>query len=438
MKNKLINILNDKHFGEILRGTALVFIIRILASIITFLLTLIIVKQLGAEKSGAYFFIISFLMFLGAFSSFGLFNAVLKEVSINKENSQYTSNIMTKAIILIFIGSVMSSVMVYIYNYLSVQFNFVNPIINEYIFYIVLSLFPFTLTFLFSNYFQATKNLIISMIMLNFGYQSIMLLILTVYSISSTEELLRIFDISILIIVIIGFVIYFFRHKNSIKHTTDKTFQSLLFLSTPMMIAHIVSQLNNFSGQLLLSIYATPTDISLFAVSMRIAILMSFLIMAVNRIVAPKFAVLYKDGDIKKLEEVVLFSNKLLLFFSLPILIIIIVFGHEILNLFGSEFKNAYNVLVIVTSGQFIASLSGTVVFLLQMTGSEKVIRNNILISTLISLSFGLIIVPIYGVIGAAIMTFLSLVTVNLLSCYKAYKILGINPLKFFNIKGSI
>ena len=27
--------------------------------------------------------------------------------------------------------------------------------------------------------------------------------------------------------------------------------------------------------------------------------------MAVNRIVAPKFAVLYKNGDIKKLEEVI-------------------------------------------------------------------------------------------------------------------------------------
>lgn len=435
---KIKNILDDEHFGEILKGTSIVFILRIVSSIIAFFLTFIIVKQLGAEKSGYYFFIISFLMFLSSFASFGLFNAMLKEVSIHKNNNNYISNLMTRAIIIIAIGTFSTGLIIYIYNLISIKYGFVNDIINNYIYIIIFSLFPFTFLFLFSNYFQAVKKLILSMIMLNLGYQFIMLSCLTIYQITTTEDLLFIFDIAIILILILGFYILYFKHKSKILLTTDKTFFSLLSLSVPMMIAQIVSQINNFSGQLLLSIYTTPTEISLFSVSMRIAILMTFLIMAVNRVVAPKFAILYKESNLSKLEEVVMFSNRLLLFFSLPILIIIIIFGKEILGIFGPEFESAYYVLLIITVGQFIASISGTVVFLLQMTGSEKVIRNNIIISTSMSILVGIIIVPLYGILGAAIMTLISLSTVNLLSSYKAYKILGINPLKLFKIKGNI
>jgi O-antigen/teichoic acid export membrane protein len=422
--------MSNKHYSDILKGSAIVFCLRILAAGVALLLTKEITQQLGAEESGKYFFIISFITFLASFASLGLVNAALKEVALNLKNNDFLKNYITKSMSLIVLGVFVSGLTLGFYNEVSLFLGAEHQIISKYFIQIILGLFPFVLLLFFSSYFQASGKLIRAMLLLNFLYQLILLGFLTLRPVSSVDELLSYFLMStygILTVVIIAFL-----SQKTFAFNNSKTFRSILLLSTPMMVGHIVSQINNFSGQLLLSIFSTTTDISLIAVSTRIAILMSFLIIAVNKVVAPKFAILYGEKKMEELKKVVIFSNRLLLGFSFPILILIILFGKRILNVFGEEFEDAYYVLVIISIGQFFASISGTVVFLLQMTGHEKVVRNNIVISTLLTLALGLFFVPIYGLIGAATMTFVSLVSVNLLASYKAYQILKINPYKFF------
>lgn len=143
---------------------------------------------------------------------------------------------------------------------------------------------------------------------------------------------------------------------------------------------------------------------------------------------------MYHEGKIAELKKVVIFSNRLLAIVSFPMLIIIIIFGKQILNLFGDGFEDGYSALIVIAIGQFFASISGTVIFLLQMTGSEKIIRTNIIIATFSSIFLGLVLVPFYGLIGAAISTSFGLIFVNILACIKTYKILGINPLQLLKV----
>lgn len=434
MQNKLKTLLKHEHYGEILKSSSIVLIIRIVAAVVTLLLTVLITNQLGAKESGSYFFILSFLTFLSSFASFGLFNALLKEIAIHSKQLISKSAIMTKSVVLVFCGTIITGILFFIFNQISIYLGYEHAIINTYYFNIIFILFPFILTFLFSNYYQATKNIVISMFMLNFGYQLLMLIILYIHKIKTTEELLLIFDISVVSVVLMGLIIYIVK-GGRFTLQGDKTFKALLALSTPMMVAHIVSQINSFSGIMLLSIFADEVAISYYAVSLRIALLMSFLIIAVNKIVAPKFAILYHERKIAELKKVVIFSNRLLAIVSFPMLVIIIIFGKQILNLFGDGFEDGYSALIFIAIGQFFASVSGTVIFLLQMTGSEKVIRTNIIIATFSSIFLGLVLVPLYGLLGAAIATSFGLILVNLLACIQAYKILGINPLQLFEVQ---
>ncbi len=433
MYTKIKNLFNNEHYLDIVKSGGIVLVIRILAALIALALTATITNQFGAQQAGNYFFIIAFLSFLASFASFGLFNALLKEVSIYGESLINRSSIMIKSIIIVCVGTIITSFLLYIFNEFSSYLGYEHVIINTYLTSIIYILFPFTLTFLLSNYFQATKNMIISMFMLNFGYQLFMIIILFLYHIQTIQELLFVFDISIIMVALIGIYSYF-RYGGQCTIGGDKTFKSLLILSMPMMTAHIVSQINSFSGLMFLSIFSDETSLGYYGVALRIALIMSFLIMSVNKVVAPKFATLYHDGKIFELKKVVIFSNRLLLLTSLPILLIIIIFGKEILHLFGDGFENAYSALVIIAVGQFFASVSGTVVFLLQMTGSEKIIRNNIIIATLFNMVLGFILVPYLGLIGASIATSTGLISVNVLASFKANRILGINPLLIFKV----
>lgn len=88
-------IISNDNYTDILKGAGIAFALKVLGALIS--LTLLIARTLGVEQSGYYFFIISTLLFLSAISSFGLFNAVLKEASIN-------SDLMSRAITVIVLG----------------------------------------------------------------------------------------------------------------------------------------------------------------------------------------------------------------------------------------------------------------------------------------------------------------------------------------------
>lgn len=424
--------MSNNNYVDILKGAGVAFFLKVIAAFVSFILTLLIARTLGVKESGYYFFIISTLLFLSAISSFGLFNAVLKEASINSGNNKHLITLMTKSIVVVVVGCLLVAFLLIVYDQFRDLHGVSHYIIDRYSIFIVLALLPFTLTFIFSSYFQAGRRIFLSMLMLNLGYQSLMIVGITVFSISSLNDLLIALIVSLIVVVLFALTIYFILDGSRLRFSGGVSFSALIGLSLPMMVSHVVSQINVFSGQFFLSIYTTPEDISLFSVSLRIATLMSFLVVAVNRISAPKFATLYKNNEIDELRNVVCFSNRILFLFCIPILLLVVLFGRSILGYFGDDFVNAYYVLLILTFGQFISSITGTVVFLLQMTGLQRELRNNVIIATIMSVSLGAFLVPIYGLIGAGIMTFISLSVTNLFSCYRAYKILGVNPLKIF------
>jgi O-antigen/teichoic acid export membrane protein len=432
LNRRLQKILSHRHFGEILKGGSTILVYRIVAAFITLLLTIEITRRLGAGQSGYYFFIISFLMLLTSFSSFGLYNATIKEVAINVENKAMVSNIMTRSLLLVLLGCAITISAIYAYDYIGVIYGFSHSIINQYFHIVLMSLLPFSLIFLFSSYFQAYKNLFLSIFNMNLGYQLFMLSAFFLFDIETLDEVFTIFYSSLYFVIFVSFAWYLMKHKNSVLIGPNINFSYMLILSTPMMISHIVSQLNNFSGIFLLSIYSTPDDVSLFSVAMRISIVISLVFFALMRISTPKFAVLYKQEKYKELEDVAIFTNKILLIVSIFITCGIIVFGKDLLSLFGTEFIAAYPILIIVTIGQLIVAISGISVFILQMTGFQKVIRNYAIVATSVSIFMGVIIVPIWGIMGAAITTLISLSIVNLSASFKVYRLLSINLMRFF------
>lgn len=425
-------IISNEHYSDIIKGAGAAFLIKVLASFVSFLLTLKIARALGAEESGYYFFVISTLLFLSSLSSFGLFNAVLKEASLNLNKKRYLSSLLNTSILVVAFGCTLIYLIWFVYDEFKVVHGLEHYIIDQYSLVILLAVFPFTLTFIFSSYFQARRAIFLSMLMLNLSYQTLMLLMVHFFSLSTLPEIFNILIWSLAATVLIAILICIISYRHSFKLGSGVTVSGLLSLSLPMMVAHVVSQINLFSGQFFLSIYTSASDISLFSVSLRIATLMTFLVFAINRISAPKFAVLYKEGKLEELRKVVIFSNRILFVCAIPVLLFVIYFGRTILSYFGDEFIDAYYILIILIFGQFISSVTGTVIFLLQMTGLHKELRNNVIFSAMFSIILGAILIPKYGLIGAAIMTFFSLSLTNLFSCYKAYKVLGINPLKIF------
>lgn len=75
---------------------------------------------------------------------------------------------------------------------------------------------------------------------------------------------------------------------------------------------------------------------------------------------------------------------------------------------------------------------TGTVSYLLMMTGNEKSHMKNIMISSALALIIGAVAITYIGIYGALIMVCFALITTNMTSWYIVKKKLGINTLQIF------
>jgi O-antigen/teichoic acid export membrane protein len=65
---------------------------------------------------------------------------------------------------------------------------------------------------------------------------------------------------------------------------------------------------------------------------------------------------------------------------------------------------------------QFINVSTGSVGYLLMMSGNEKLLRNNIFIIAILNIILNIILVPRYGIYGAVIASGVSLTVQNMIS----------------------
>ena len=160
--------------------------------------------------------------------------------------------------------------------------------------------------------------------------------------------------------------------------------------------------------------------------------LTSFILFAVNTIAAPKFAAMHAAGDSKGLEKMAIFSVRMMLVVAVPAVSFILLFPEWLMSMFGEEFRAAAPALMILALGQFVNIATGSVGYLLSMTGNEKKVRDNVLISGLVSIGLGVLLIPNQGVMGAAIAYAAGVASQNLLGVYQVKKQLGFNTLAFW------
>ena len=63
------------------------------------------------------------------------------------------------------------------------------------------------------------------------------------------------------------------------------------------------------------------------------------------------------------------------------------------------------------------------------MSGNEQLVRNNITVAALLNLVLNLVLIPYYGVLGAALATAISLAVKNLLAAYLVWNRLSIQTI---------
>jgi O-antigen/teichoic acid export membrane protein len=164
-------------------------------------------------------------------------------------------------------------------------------------------------------------------------------------------------------------------------------------------------------------------DVGIYGVTAKLVTLIAFPIGALSAIVPSLISSIHTSGDLDELRKVVRGSSRWILSISMPIILILILEGDIILSyVFGEQFLLGYTALLILSIGQVINSGSGLVGYFLQMTGGHKVYMKIAITFSITNVALNFLLVPHFGINGAAFSTSFCLAMINIISVFVVYK----------------
>ena len=208
--------------------------------------------------------------------------------------------------------------------------------------------------------------------------------------------------------------------------------RSWLAASLPLALIAGLATVNAQSDILMLGIFDSSAQVGIYRVAIQLAALAAFGLQAVNMVIAPRFARLYQLGDMAKLQRLVTVTARGILGFSLTVAALFVVAGEWlVVVVFGDEFVASYPPLLIMLGGQLVSSAAGSVGHLLNMTGHERDTLRATALAAALNVALNLALIPLWGIVGAAVATSVSLSARNLWQWWFVRKRLGINSLAF-------
>ena len=134
----------------------------------------------------------------------------------------------------------------------------------------------------------------------------------------------------------------------------------------------------------------------------------------------------FHTGDIEKFRNYIIYSARLNFYLIIPSIMIFLLTERYILNLFDVKLLDYTLTLNILISGYFISSLAGQVGGILQVTGRHILFQNIILAAALINIIANIILIPKFGILGAAIASSLSMLFWNIYAVIKVKSVHGV------------
>ena len=170
----------------------------------------------------------------------------------------------------------------------------------------------------------------------------------------------------------------------------------------PFLLVGAAVMLNQQIGIIMLGSMVGPEAAGVYDVARRMAMLVSFVLLAVNMPLGPVVASLHARGEIERLQRVVVRSARAAALASCLIAFGLIALGPWILRLFGEGFTVGLPVLTVLCFGEILSAAAGAVGLVLNMTGHERATVKGIGIATLSNVALNAVLIPKWGVLGAA------------------------------------
>lgn len=235
-------------------------------------------------------------------------------------------------------------------------------------------------------------------------------------------------------------VYYLIRHTPLLGATRAASMhRRLLAFSAPLMITAAMTQILSHIDTFILGYFASTGIVGVYNVVYPLAQLLTVVLSAFGFMVMPVISSLDAEGSVEEMRRTYQLSTKWILLATLPVFLVVLLFPETVIGVtFGPEYESGALALSVLAVGFFTHAIVGPNSNTLTSVGRTRLIMydNVIVAGTNIALNF--LLIPEYGILGAAVATSVSYGLLNALYTYQLYRETGIHPFTAGMVKPSL
>ncbi len=203
-----------------------------------------------------------------------------------------------------------------------------------------------------------------------------------------------------------------------------------LDFSLPMLFVQFFGLWATSIDTLILGHFKASQEVGIYSAAQKTALVGNLIFVSFNSIFAPLAADLHNRKELPLLSLYFKTVTKWMLTLSLPIYLILILRADSFLLIFGKEFVRARSSLIVLSLGWIGYSVTNSASSMLAMSGRQKLRVLNMSGLLGLTLLLNLILIPRYGLAGAAFAISISLSLFGLTELGQVYFLLKVHPFR--------
>lgn len=418
-------IKSNPYLKKIISSSGINFLFRVFGLGTSFLIVLLISRLFGVANYGSYSLTFTIAQATAMIFGLGIPNALIMLTGNRNFNEIEAKKLLFKGLKITLLFSLIPTILFYLSaDFIAVKL-FDNIALNRFFEIVAYTIPFFILHELFLYYFISVKKFVpYNIFMFVLPNLFLTLFLFLFYFMAKTDFYTFLaFALSIILIVFIEFIVVY----ESKIHKTPNVIstKALIKTASPMLFSGLLLYLLNWTDVIMLGIMTNEREVGIYNIAYKIGSVGFLVIVSVSTIITPKIAELYGSGNLQELKKLIHSSTRLISILTIPLVLVLVIGSEFVLSFFGENVISGSSTLIIVAIGVLFSAIAGNVDQILNMTNNQIILRNITIFSFFTNIILNFLLIPNYGIKGAAIASLISNIVINSLCVYYIKKKLG-------------
>ena len=214
----------------------------------------------------------------------------------------------------------------------------------------------------------------------------------------------------------------------SLRPYVRRDFKDIFVFALPLWLSGLLRQFRRQIELVMLGALSAASSAGVFAVINKVNLVAHVFLLSIIVAVKPILARLHDRRDQEELAHLYVTATRWTLTLNVPFFLVMVLYAEPLLLVFGKTFASGATALVILAFAELVNAGTGICGPMIDMTGHTKVKLANSVLWTILLISGGALLIPRWGVVGAATAALVAISTVNLLCVLEVWFLERLTP----------